>query len=91
MTTRSPRATAAGMKVERNTQRTELSIPGERKVDDARGASTGFAARGFSNGPNIQVCRVCAPSGATTATQSTKVESERAAAFPRIGMSSALE
>src|SRR5687768_1638257 len=64
MTTLPPRMIAAGLKVAYSSHRTVLSLTGERKVDVARGTSTGFAARGFSNGPNIQARGDCAPSGA---------------------------
>src|SRR6187549_53975 len=75
MTILPPRTIAAGLNVACSSHRTVLSFTGERKVDVARGTSTGFAARGFSNGPSIQSRRDCAPSGAlavaTTATRTS--------------------
>src|SRR5690242_18311605 len=54
MITLPSRTAAAGLNAAYSSQCTTLSLIGDRKVDVARGVSTGFASRGFVNGPSIQ-------------------------------------
>ena len=76
MITLPSRTTAAGLNAAYSSQCTVLSLIGDRKVDVARGASTGLTSRGFSNGPNIQV-RSCARSGGALARPSMSTVAER--------------
>jgi hypothetical protein len=63
-----------------------LSLTGERKVDVLLGTSTGFDARGFSNGPSIQSRADCAPTRSEVEAQSEITTRKRAAARRSIGV-----
>ena len=74
MITLPSRTTAAGLNVAYSSQCTVLSLIGDRKVDVARGVSTGLASRGFSNGPIIHA-RSCARSGDAVASTEQRARS----------------